>query len=71
MDGLALRVVVPIIVSIWQTAVIDETNGRVDPTYHRVRATGQSVCSENTAEYMLAWEVIVQGQKHPLLALRQ
>lgn len=71
MDGLALCVIVPAIVSIWQTAVIDETNGGVHPPYHRVRATGQSVCSENTAECMLAGEVVVQGEEHSLLALWQ
>ena len=37
MDGFALRVIVPIVLSIWKTAVVDAAYGREDPANHGVR----------------------------------
>lgn len=62
-DGLALCIAVPIIVSIWKTAVIDEANGGVDSTNRRVGAAGQCVCFDNTAEWVHAREVVVKGEE--------
>src|SRR6266513_1547081 len=50
-DGFPLCIAVPTIVSIWETAVVDEANGRIDSANHRVGAAGQSVCFDNTAEW--------------------
>jgi len=68
-DGFALCVAVPTIVSIWETAVVDEANGRVDSANRRVRAAGQSVCFDNTAKWVLPREVIVKGKELSLLGL--
>ena len=69
-DGFALCITVPAIVSIGETAVVDEANGRVDSANHRVRAARQSVGFHNTAEGVLAREVVVKGKEMPLLGLR-
>ena len=68
-DGFAPCIAVPTIVSIWETAVVDEANSRVDSANHRVGAAGQSVCFDSTAEWVLAREVIVKGKELSLLGL--
>ena len=68
-DDFALCTAVPTIVSIWETAVVDEANSRVDSANHRVGATGQSVCFDNTSEWVLVKEVIVKGKELSLLDL--
>lgn len=70
-DGLALCIAVPTIMSIWKTAVINEANDRVDSPNSRVRAAGQSVYSDDTTEWVLAREVIVKGEELSLLGLRK
>jgi len=69
-DGFVIFVAIPAIVSIRKTTMVDEANGRVYSTNHRVRATRQSVGFDNTAERVLAREIIVKGKELPLLGLR-
>ena len=47
-DGFALCIAVPTIVSIWKTAVINEANGRIDATNHGIGTAGQSVSFDDT-----------------------
>lgn len=68
-DGLALCIGVPTVVSIWKTAVVDEANGRVDATNHGVGTAGQSVGFDNTAERVLAREIVVKRKELSLLRL--
>jgi hypothetical protein len=68
-DGFAFCIAVPTMVRIWETAVVDKADGRVDSTDRRIRAAGQGVCSECTAERVLAREVVVKGKKLSLLGL--
>lgn len=70
MDSFALCIAIPAIVSIGETAVVDEANGRVDSANDRVRSARQSVGFRDTAERVLAREVVVEGKKLPLLGLR-
>ena len=60
MDGFAIRITVPAIVGIGKTAVVDKANCRVDSANRRVRAARQSVGFHNTAERVLAGEVVVK-----------
>ena len=60
MDGFTLCIAVPIVVSIWKTAVIDEANGRIDATDHGAGAAGQSVGFDDSAERMFAGEVVMK-----------
>ena len=60
MDGLTLCIAVPVVMSIRKTAVIDEANGRIDATNHRVGTARQSVGLDNTAERMFAGEIVVK-----------
>jgi hypothetical protein len=69
-DSFAFCITVPAIVSIGETAVVDEANGRVDSANHRVCTTRQSVGFHNTAEGVLAREVVVKGKELPFLSLR-
>jgi hypothetical protein len=69
MDGLALFIAVPTIMSIWETAVVDKADGRVDSANHRTGAARQSICLDDTAEWVLARKVVVEGQKLSLLSL--
>lgn len=68
-DGLALCIVVPTIVSIWKTAVVDEANGRVDATSLGVGTAGQSVGFDSTTEWVLAREIVMKGKELSLLGL--
>ena len=68
-DGFPLCIAVPATVSIWETAVVDEANGRVDSANRRVGAAGQSVGFDSTAEWVLAREVVVEGKELSLLGL--
>ena len=68
-DSLDLRVAVPVIVSVGETAVVDEANGRVDTTDRGVGTAGQSVGSDNAAKWLLTGKIIVKGEELPLLGL--
>ena len=68
-DGFALCVAVPTVVSIWETAVVDKADGRVESSNPRVGAAGQSVCFDNTAEWVLARGIVVKGKELSLLDL--
>ena len=48
-DDFTHRIAVPAIVSIWKTAVIDKTNGRINATRDRVGTAWQSVGFDNAA----------------------
>jgi len=69
-DGFGFCIAVPAIVSIWEAAVIDGADDRVDYTNLRIRATRQSVGSDNSAEGLLARKVVVKGKELLLLSLR-
>ena len=68
-DGFAFCITVPTTVSIWETAVVDEANGRIDSANRRVGAAGQSVCFDNTAKWVLAREVVMKRKELSLLSL--
>lgn len=68
-DGLALCIGVPTIMSIWKTAVVDEVNGRVDATNLGLGTAGQSVSLDNTAKRALAREIVMKRKELPLLRL--
>ena len=68
-DGFTLRLAVPIIMSIWKTAVIYKANGRIDATNHRVGTAGQSVGFDNTAERVFAREIVIKQKELLLLGL--
>lgn len=59
-DGFALCIAVPIVVSIWKTAVVDEADGRIDATDDGVVTAGQSVGFDDTAERVFAGEIVVK-----------
>ena len=59
-DGFALCIAVPTIVSIWKTAVINEANGRIYATNHGVGTAGQSVGFDDTAERVFAREIVMK-----------
>ena len=69
MDGFTLCVAVPRVVGIWTTAVVDEADGRIDTTNHRIGTAGQSVGVDNTAERVFAGEVVVKRKELSLLGL--
>lgn len=60
---------VPAVISIRKTTMVNEANGRVYSTNHRVRAIRQSVGFNNTAKRVLAREVIVKRKELLLLSL--
>ena len=68
-DGFALGVAVPAVVSIGEAAVIDEANGRIDATNPGVGTAGQSVGFDNTAERMFAREIVMKRKELALLGL--
>lgn len=68
-NSLAFCIAVPTIVSIWKTAVINETNGRVNATNHGIGTTGQSVDFDNTAEWVLTTEIVMKRKELSLLVL--
>ena len=68
-DDLTFFIAVPIVMSIWETAVIDEANGRIDATNHGVGTAGQSVGLDNTAEWVFAREIIIKREELSLLRL--
>ena len=68
-DGFTLCIAVPIIVSIWKTAVINEANGRIDATNHGVGTAGQSVGFDNTTERVFAREIVMEQKELSLLGL--
>jgi len=68
-DGFALCIAVPTIVSIWKTAVIDEANSRIDATNLGVGTAGQSVGFDNTAERVFAREIVMKQKELSLLGL--
>lgn len=63
MDGFAFCLAIPAVVSIWETIMVDEADGRVDSTNDRVRAARQSVRLDNTTKWVLARKVVVMGKK--------
>ena len=68
-DGLAFCIAVPVILSIWETAVVNEANGRVNATNWGVWTAGQSVGFDNTTEWVLATEIVVKRKELSLLVL--
>ena len=68
-EGLALCISVPTIVGIWKTAVVNEANGRVNATNHRVGTAGQSVGFDSTTERVLAREIVMKRKELSLLGL--
>lgn len=69
MDGFTLCIAVPIVVSIWKTAVINQADGGIDATNHGAGTAGQSVGLDNTAERMFAGEVVMKRKELSLLGL--
>jgi len=49
--------------------VIDEANGRIDATNLGVGTAGQSVGFDNTAERVLAREIVIKQKELSLLGL--
>ena len=68
-NGFTLCIAVPIIVSIWKTAVIYEANDRIDAISHRVEITEQSIDFDNITEQMFAREIVMKQKKLLLLSL--
>jgi hypothetical protein len=62
MDCFVLLIRIPVVVRVWDTAVIDEADCRVNPTPYIVRSTRQSVCREDGTERITSRGFIVQGQ---------
>ena len=69
MYGFNFCISVPIIVCIWETAMVDETNGRINAANRRVGTAGQSVRFDNAAERVLITEIVVKGKELSLLVL--
>ena len=69
MNGFTLCIAVPIIVSIWKTAVINKTNDRKDATNHEAGTAGQSVGFDNAAERMFVREIVMKQKELSLLNL--
>ena len=69
-DGFTFCIAVPIVMSIWETTVINEADGRIDATNHGVGTAGQSVRFDNTAERVFAWEIVMKQKELSLLGLR-
>lgn len=67
MDGFVFCAAVPTVVRVWEATVVDEAYRRVNPAYFRARSTGESVCSNNTAERVLSRGIVMEGQERPLL----
>lgn len=59
-NGFEAGIVVPIIVSIWKTAVVDEADGGIDSADPGVVTAGQRIGFDDTAERVFAGEVIVK-----------
>jgi hypothetical protein len=68
MDCLTPFIVVPTIMSIWETAVV-EAGGRADSTNRRARAARQNICLDNAAEWVLTMKVVMEGEELSLLSL--
>lgn len=68
-DGFRLCIAVPVIMSIWKTAVINEANCRIDATNNGVRTAGQSVSFDNTAERVFAREIVMKRKELSLLGI--
>ena len=51
--------------------MINETNGRVNSAVYRSWPAWESVCFDNSAEWVLTREVVVKGQKLALLLFRK
>ena len=68
-NGLAFCIAVPVIVGIWETAVVDEADGRVKAPDWGVGTAGQSVGLDDTAEWVLTKEIVMKRKKLSLLAL--
>lgn len=62
MDCFVLFILIPVVVRVWDAAVIDEADCRVNPTHHTVRSTWQSVCLEDGTERVTSRGFIVQRQ---------
>ena len=43
--------------------MIDEADGRINSTDHSVGATSQGICFNNTSEWKLAREVVVESEE--------
>ena len=50
--------------------MINEANGRIDATNHGAGTAGQSVGFDNTAERVLAREIVMKRKELSLLGLR-
>lgn len=68
-DCLGFCVIVPVVVGVWETAVVEEANGRVDTANRGVGTARQSVGSDNPAEGLLAGEIIMKRKELALLGL--
>ena len=68
-DGFTLCIAVPIVVSIWYTAVINEANCWIDATNGGAGTAGQSIGFENTAERVFAREIVMKRKELSLLGL--
>lgn len=69
-DGFTRCIAIPIVMSICETAVVNEANGRIDTTNHGLGAAGQSVGFDNAAERVFAWKIVMKRKELSLLGLR-
>jgi len=68
-DGLARGGAVPAVVGVWETAVVEQADGRVDGADVGGGTAGKSVGFGDAAEWVLAGEVVVEGEQLSLLGL--
>lgn len=66
MDGLMLLGSVPVVMGIWDTAVVDEADGGIYTTNGRAGSAWQSIGLDDAAERVLARVVVVKRQKWAL-----
>ena len=60
MDRLMLFLVIPVIVRVRETAMIDEANGGIDPTNVRSRSAWESVRFDDPTERVFSRKVVVE-----------
>lgn len=63
MDCFVLLIFIPVVVRVWDTAVIDEADCRVNSTHCTVRSTRQSICLEDGTERVTSRGFVVQRQE--------
>ena len=69
MDGSVLLGAIAVIVSIQDTAVVDEARCGIDAADGRPGSTRQSICLEDAAERVLPREVVVKRKKTAVAGL--